>query len=84
MLAPDKIIYPDSDGQPMADNTKQFRWIATIHGNLEWLFRDDDLVFCLFCSCRQFSNQARHYEDRSTNCDANLQCNKIRSRYFWA
>jgi Uma2 family endonuclease len=45
MLATDKIIYPDSDGQPMADNTKQFRWIATIHGNLEWLFRDDDLVF---------------------------------------
>jgi Uma2 family endonuclease len=45
MLATDKIIYPDSDGQPMADNTKQFRWIATIHGNLEWLFRDDELVF---------------------------------------
>ncbi len=29
----------------MADNTKQFRWIATIHGNLEWLFRNDELVF---------------------------------------
>ena len=24
------IIYPDSDGQPIADNTKQFRWIVTI------------------------------------------------------
>jgi hypothetical protein len=24
------IIYPDSDGQPMADNTKQFRWIVVI------------------------------------------------------
>jgi Uma2 family endonuclease len=45
MLATDKIIYPDSDGQPMADNTKQFRWIATIQGNLEWLFHDDDSVF---------------------------------------
>jgi Uma2 family endonuclease len=40
-----EIIYPDSDGQPMADNTKQFRWITTIHGNLDWLFRDEELVF---------------------------------------
>ena len=34
------IIYPDSDGQPMADNTKQFRWIVTIKENLELLFAD--------------------------------------------
>jgi Uma2 family endonuclease len=40
-----EIIYPDSDGLPMADNTKQFRWITTIHGNLDWLFRDEALVF---------------------------------------
>jgi Uma2 family endonuclease len=40
-----EIIYPDSDGQPMADNTKQFRWITTIHGNLDWLFRNEELVF---------------------------------------
>ena len=33
-----QIIYPDSDGQPMADNTKQFRWIVTIKENLEILF----------------------------------------------
>ncbi len=32
------IIYPDSDGQPMADNTKQFRWIVVIKENLEILF----------------------------------------------
>ncbi|MEO0457643.1 MAG: Uma2 family endonuclease [Cyanobacteria bacterium P01_A01_bin.114] len=35
-----EIIYPDSDGQPMADNTKQFRWIVTIQQNLDWLFAD--------------------------------------------
>ncbi len=29
-----EIIYPDSDGKPMADNTKQFRWIVTIKENL--------------------------------------------------
>ncbi|MGM3304888.1 Uma2 family endonuclease [Anabaena sp. WFMT] len=39
------IIYPDSDGQPMADNTKQFRWIVTIKENLEILFASRDDVF---------------------------------------
>lgn len=39
------IIYPDCDGQPMADNTKQFRWIVTIKENLEWLFAQDPNVF---------------------------------------
>ena len=33
-----EIIYPDSDGLPMADNTKQFRWIVVIKENLELLF----------------------------------------------
>ncbi|AFZ56332.1 Uma2 family endonuclease [Anabaena cylindrica FACHB-243] len=42
--APD-IIYPDSDGKPMADNTKQFRWIVTIKENLEILFASQDDVF---------------------------------------
>ena len=45
MLAANQIVYPDSDGQPMADNTKQFRWIMLIHANLDWLFRDEELVF---------------------------------------
>ena len=39
------VIYPDSDGQPMADNTKQFRWIVTIKENLERLFAADETVF---------------------------------------
>ncbi|MEM9273872.1 MAG: Uma2 family endonuclease [Cyanobacteria bacterium P01_F01_bin.143] len=39
------LIYPDSDGKPMADNTKQFRWIVAIKQNLEWLFRDNPNVF---------------------------------------
>jgi Uma2 family endonuclease len=37
--------YPDSDGMPMADNTTQERWIATIKGGLHSLFRDDANVF---------------------------------------
>ena len=39
------ITYPQSDGQPMADNTKQFRWIVTIQGGLDALFRDNPQVF---------------------------------------
>ena len=45
MLATNQIIYPDSDGQPMSDNTKQFRWITVIKSNLDWLFQDEELVF---------------------------------------
>ena len=32
--------YPDDDGLPMADNSKQFWWITTIAGNLAGLYRD--------------------------------------------
>ncbi|MDJ0601976.1 MAG: Uma2 family endonuclease [Crocosphaera sp.] len=39
------IIYPDSDGKPMADNTLQFRWITMIKANLDWLFSKDNNVF---------------------------------------
>ena len=47
-LRPDasaKIDYPDSDGQPIADNTKQFRWIVVIKENLELLYVADPQVF---------------------------------------
>jgi Uma2 family endonuclease len=40
-----EVIYPDSDGQPMAENTLQFRWIVTIQGGLDALFKDDPDVF---------------------------------------
>ncbi|NET37349.1 MAG: Uma2 family endonuclease [Cyanothece sp. SIO1E1] len=39
------LEYPDSDGQPMADNTKQFRWIVMIKENLERLFVSETDVF---------------------------------------
>jgi Uma2 family endonuclease len=41
----DQIVYPESDGKPMADNTKQFRWIVTLEGGFEALFRDREDVF---------------------------------------
>ena len=39
------VIYPDSDGQPMADNTKQFRWIVLLKENLDCLFTNVPQVF---------------------------------------
>jgi len=44
-LTESEIIYPDSDGQPMANNTEQFRWILVIQQNLDWLFTDNPNVF---------------------------------------
>ena len=39
------IVYPESDGKPMAENTLQFRWIVTIQGGLDAWFRQDPHVF---------------------------------------
>ncbi|MBE9224699.1 Uma2 family endonuclease [Phormidium sp. LEGE 05292] len=44
-LSQQKIFYPESDDQPMADNTKQFRYIVTIQGGLDSLFKDNPDVF---------------------------------------
>ncbi len=40
-----EIIYPDSDGMPMSDNTLQWEWMSTIKGGLDALFRDDPNIF---------------------------------------
>jgi Uma2 family endonuclease len=42
---PQTIVYPDSDGKPMSDNTLQFRWIVTIKEGNEALLRHDPEVF---------------------------------------
>ena len=39
------IQYPDDNGQPMSDNTLQFKWIVLIKEGLETLFRHDPNVF---------------------------------------
>jgi Uma2 family endonuclease len=39
------IVYPESDGKPMAENTKQGRWITLLYDNLCALFHDRDDVF---------------------------------------
>lgn len=40
-----EIVYPESDGKPMADNTKQFRYIVMIEGGIDALFADQEDVF---------------------------------------
>lgn len=40
-----EIEYPDSDGQPMADNTLQFEYIAMIKEGIEALYADNPDVF---------------------------------------
>lgn len=37
------IEYPDSDGKPMADNTKQARWIIQLYNNLRSLFQGQEV-----------------------------------------
>ena len=39
------VYYPESDGKPMADNTKQFNWIVKIKEGFELLFANDPDVF---------------------------------------
>ncbi len=39
------IYYPESDGKPMADNSKQFEWITMLAGNLRALYDDRPDVF---------------------------------------
>jgi Uma2 family endonuclease len=43
--SPPLIDYPDDDGQPMAENTDQFKWIVLIKEGLETLFHHDANVF---------------------------------------
>lgn len=37
------IEYPSSDGKPMAENTKQARWIILLHNNLRALFQNQEV-----------------------------------------
>jgi Uma2 family endonuclease len=39
------LLYPESDGEPMAESTEQYRWIVMVKENLEILFRDHPNVF---------------------------------------
>ncbi len=40
-----KVVYPDDDGLPVADNTLQFEWIVTIKQGVDAVFLDQADVF---------------------------------------
>ncbi len=40
-----EIVYPSSDGQPMAESTLQYEAITSLKGNLDILFEDHNEVF---------------------------------------
>ena len=41
--ATDDVVYPSGDGQPIAENTRQFAWIVTLKENIDAI-RPDDFV----------------------------------------
>jgi Uma2 family endonuclease len=43
--SPTHLVYPDSDGQPLAENTKQLRWIVVLFDNLAALYHNREDIF---------------------------------------
>lgn len=41
-----EILYPESDGQPIAENTTQYNLLTMLHSNIDALFAERDDVFC--------------------------------------
>lgn len=39
-LTYEDVLYPDSDGQPMSDNTLQYKWIVRLVSNLKHLLKE--------------------------------------------
>ncbi len=44
-MRPKRIVYPDSDGEPMSEHTLQYEWIVTIKEGIDVLFCNDPHVF---------------------------------------
>lgn len=42
---PERLIYPESDGRPLGENTLQFQWIVALFNGFEGHFRDRPDVF---------------------------------------
>jgi hypothetical protein len=44
-----QTLYPDSDGNPMADNTEQYEWIVRLVTNLKHLLKDKEAFVAGTC-----------------------------------
>lgn len=47
-VPPVAVVYPDTDGEPMAENTIQYQWIVTLCGNLDAFLPDAFVAGDLF------------------------------------
>jgi Uma2 family endonuclease len=45
ILSKPEVVYPESDDEPIAENTKQYEYIVTVKGGLDAVFRDNPNVF---------------------------------------
>ena len=41
-LTIEDVLYPDSDGKPMSDNTLQYKWIVRLKSNIDYLLKDQE------------------------------------------
>ena len=57
------VRYPESDGEPMAENMLQYRWIVTIQGNLDALLEDALVAGDLFWYPVEGDNKTRRAPD---------------------
>lgn len=67
-----QIISPDRDGQPIADNTEQFRWIVFIKENLEIWFANRPQVF-VAGDLLWYSTEAEQESQRAERLAAQLR-----------
>jgi Uma2 family endonuclease len=44
-IPPSQVVYPDDNGEPMAENTLQFEWIVTLKGGVDAIYRARPDVF---------------------------------------
>ena len=66
----ENVIYPDSDGKPIADNTLQFQWIVTIQGGFAALFA----TYLEQCHARALAEQ------RASIAEAQADAERLRAQ----
>ncbi|HEV3384174.1 MAG TPA: Uma2 family endonuclease [Gemmata sp.] len=61
----DDVIYPDSDGKPMADNTLQFDWIFKIVGELREMFAGQNVFVA--GDLLWYPEKVKHKQEKATS-----------------
>ncbi len=56
------VHYPDADGKPMADNTKQYRWIVRLGSNLRQLLKEETAFIAPSNAATEISQKQAFYD----------------------